>query len=173
MFYKELETERMYLKNIGKEDREFILHQFSDETINRYLFDAEPISNLEEADEIISYYRQREPRGHHRWILVNKFNGTKMGTCGFHGFHKKNRSIEIGYDLQKDYWGKGYMREALEKIMAFAKDPLEIEKIEACIYPENEKSIQLVKVLGFELTGGRSECFRGKAYPHHIYSVKL
>ena len=77
MFYKELETERMYLKNIGKEDREFILHQFSDETINRYLFDAEPISNLEEADEIISYYRQREPRGHHRWILVNKCDGTK------------------------------------------------------------------------------------------------
>ena len=173
MFYKELETDRMYLNNIGPEDREFILRQFSDQDINRYLFDAEPITSIEEADEIISYYLEPEPRGHHRWILVNKSGGTKMGTCGFHGFNKKNKSIEMGYDLQKAFWGAGYMREALEKIIDFAKENMEIEKIDACIYPENEKSIRLVTTLGFELTGSRNERFREKEYLHQIYTLRI
>ena len=173
MFYKELETERMTLKNISAEDRAFIFSQFSNVDINRYLFDAEPINSLEEADEIIGFYLQPEPRGHHRWILVNKSGGGKIGTCGFHGYNHKESSIEMGYDLQKEIWGKGYMSEALETIIKFAKESMKIKRIHACIYIRNENSIKLAQKLGFVLTDTRNETFRRKEYLHNVYTLDI
>jgi [ribosomal protein S5]-alanine N-acetyltransferase len=103
MFFKELETDRLVLKNICSEDKDFILKQFSNDTVNQYLFDAESLNNLEEANELIDFYIQPEPRTQHRWILILKVNGIKIGTCGFHCWNKNNNSVEIGYDLQKQY----------------------------------------------------------------------
>lgn len=80
MFCKELETDRLMLKNISSEDRIFIFNQFSNDKINRYLFDAEPLVNLQGADEIINFYIQPEPRSQHHWILVKKDDGVKIGT---------------------------------------------------------------------------------------------
>lgn len=68
MLFKNLETERLYLKNIDISDRDFIYSQFSDDIVNRYLFDAEPLTDIEGADEIIAFYIQPEPRFQHRWI---------------------------------------------------------------------------------------------------------
>jgi [ribosomal protein S5]-alanine N-acetyltransferase len=84
MFFKQLETERLILKNIATDDREFIFSQFSDEAVNRYLFDAEPLTDISDAEEIISFYTQPEPRQWHRWVITRKEDNRKLGTCGFH-----------------------------------------------------------------------------------------
>jgi len=172
MFFKELETDRLILKNISSEDRDFILKQFSDDTINQYLFDAEPLSNLEEADEIIDFYVQPEPRAQHRWILILKSNGSKIGTCGFHCWDKNNNSVEIGYDLQKEHWGQGLMTEALKEILSFALHSMGVKKMYAHIYVDNEKSITITQKLGFKFNGKTEMCiFRDKEYLHNIYSL--
>lgn len=173
MFYNTLQTERLTLKNISKEDRDFVYKQFSDDVINRYLFDAEPLTNLEGADEIIDFYVQPEPRMQHRWILVHKTDGVKIGTCGFHNWNQMASSVEIGYDLQEAYWGKGYMKEAMKEIIAFAQTQMQVREIQACISVENEKSIKLVEQLGFEVSGSKYEVFRDQDYLHHIYTLRL
>ena len=43
MLFKELETDRLILKNISPEDNEFIYTLFSNDQVNKYLFDAEPL----------------------------------------------------------------------------------------------------------------------------------
>lgn len=173
MFFKELETDRLVLKNIGSEDKDFILKQFSDDTVNQYLFDAEPLNNLEEANELINFYIQPEPRTQHRWILILKDNGIKIGTCGFHCWNKNNSSVEIGYDLQRQYWGQGLMTEALQAILLFALQDMGVNKIDAHIYTGNKKSITLAQRLGFKYNGETEECmFRGKKYLHNIYSLE-
>jgi ribosomal-protein-alanine N-acetyltransferase len=40
MFYRELETDRLFLKNISIEDIEFIFSQFSNSEVTKYLYDA-------------------------------------------------------------------------------------------------------------------------------------
>ncbi len=71
MFFNNIETERLILKNIDIEDRDFIYSQFSDKVVSRYLFDAEPLTDLQGADESVTSYIQPEPRLQHRWILVS------------------------------------------------------------------------------------------------------
>ena len=173
MFYNDLETERLLLKNISKDDRDFIFSQFSNEEVSRYLYDAEPYTSIKEADDIIEYYMQPEPRPQHRWIIERKSDGVKMGTCGFHRWDFKKSKVEVGYDLKKEYWGNGYMSEALNEIIYFAKTSMNLNEINAHIYIENYKSIQLVSKLGFVVTGTMNEIFRGKEYLHNIYSLYL
>ncbi len=172
MFFKEIETERLYLKNLSFEDREFMLYHFSNDNVNQYLFDAEPLSSLEEADEIIGFYLEPEPRLLHRWILVLKSNGEKIGTCGFHYWDINKNCVDIGYDLQKEYWGQGLMSEALSAILDFAKNEMKVGQIRAHIYVDNPKSIEIAKRFGFAFHGETEICqFRNEPYLHHIYTL--
>lgn len=173
MFFYEIETERLLLKNISYEDREFIFQQFSNHAINEFLFDAEPLKSLEEADELIEFYLQVEPRLQHRWVLLLKNNGEKIGTCGFHCWDRNKNSVDIGYDLKEEYWGQGIMTEALKAILIFAKNEMNVKKINATIYFENTKSIKLAQKLEFLLGNETEICvFRGKKYVHNIYSLE-
>ena len=88
--------------------------------MNRYLFDAEPCSSAAEAAEWIDFYLEEEPRNQHRWVLVLKENGEKIGTCGFHGLNTERHEAELGYDLQPTYWKQGYIHEAVGRIIDFA-----------------------------------------------------
>lgn len=170
--FKELETERLFLKNISRSDRDFIFAQFSNDHVNRYLFDAEPLTDIQWADEIIDFYTQPEPRTQHRWILVRKEDGIKLGTCGFHCWDNTTGCCDIGYDLFPEFEGKGYMSEAMEAIISFAKSDMEVNHINACIYTDNEKSIKVAEKYGFEFTGTmKDEVFRGEKYPHKIYTL--
>ena len=198
-------TKRMNLKEIDCLDREFIFQQFSDEDVNRYLFDAEPVKTPEEADEIIEFYvnaakaengeridlknvveasREKEEktgdtgdsgvlRAQYRWILI-LLDGTKIGTCGFHCVNRETGSAEIGYDMQKKFWGQGYMSEAVEAILRFAKKELKLSKISAHIYPENQGSVKLAERCGFQKSDETVNYnFRGKDYLHYVYVKNL
>lgn len=172
VLFRPLETERLYLKNISVEDRDFIFKQFSTDAVNEYLYDAEPFRNIEEADGLIGFFTQPEPRTLHRWILVLKDTGEKIGTCGFHNWNRENSSAEIGYDMQPEFWGKGYMSEALDAILAFAKDDMKVKQIHADIYPDNLASVKLAERHGFKFDGETSVfVFRGKEYLHRVYML--
>lgn len=43
MLFHQIETLRLLLKDISYEDRDFILNQLSNDSVNRFLFDAEPL----------------------------------------------------------------------------------------------------------------------------------
>lgn len=171
MLFKKIETERLLLENISKVDNEFILSHFSDDDVNKYLYDAEPMIDITEANEIIDFYMQPEPRGQHRWILVRKSDGIKIGTCGFHCLDMIHKKIDIGYDLKKEFWGNGYMQEAVTASINYLMLNFDIHRIDAHIYCENERSILLAEKLGFSFYGESETCvFRDQEYLHHIYT---
>jgi ribosomal-protein-alanine N-acetyltransferase len=71
---------------------------FHDPFVCRYLFDEEPYTEEAQACDLIKYFRQPEPRCQHRWVVVRKPDGEKMGTCGFHHWLAAEKSAEAGYD---------------------------------------------------------------------------
>jgi ribosomal-protein-alanine N-acetyltransferase len=96
-----------------------------------------------------------------------------MGTCGFHCWNKNDGKVEMGYDLLKDFWGNGYMQEAITEIIKFAEKSMLVKEIDAHIYPENIRSIKLAERLGFVVSGTTNYEFRGQEYPHDIFTLKL
>lgn len=103
-------TERLLLRRIGYDDADFFYRQFSNDAVNRYLYDTEPCVSTEEAKEWIGFYLEPEPRNQHRWILALKSTGESIGTCGFHCWNRKIGEVEIGYDLFPTYQRQGFVK---------------------------------------------------------------
>jgi [ribosomal protein S5]-alanine N-acetyltransferase len=59
------------------------------------------------------------------------------------------QSCYLGYKLDRDHIGKGYMTEALERTVAFAFENLALHRVEANIMPGNIASQRVVEKLGF------------------------
>ena len=170
--YKTLKTKRLTLKNIGYEDIDFIYHLFTNDFINKYLFDAEPLTSKEEAKAIIDFYIKTAAYKNHRYILIND-RQEKMGTIGFHSYDEKSNTIGIGYDLLQRYNHQGYMKEALAALLDYLAYDLKIEHIQATIYPENYSSIKLVKSFGFMPFCHKIEWFRSEPYEHIVYQLTI
>lgn len=55
----------------------------------------------------------------------------------------------LGYRMDKDYTGKGYMTEAVAKVVEYAFSELGLHRLEANIMPRNKASLRVVEKLGF------------------------
>jgi ribosomal-protein-alanine N-acetyltransferase len=171
-FFKDLNTEWLLLRNISLDDADFIVREFSDPLVSKYLVDAEPFQSVDEARDMINWYNN-ESLDHNRWVIINKATGLRLGTCGFHIWDSRNNRVEVGYDLLPENWGKGYMSEALRKAIGFAFDYMNIHRISAHVYKGNARSIKLLRKLGFKKEGLLREeyFFHGKYYDHFLYSL--
>lgn len=169
-----LATDRLLLNPIAPADREFILAQFSDPDVTRFMYDEEPFSDISQADALIRSYLQGAANGTWRWVLSLRENRETVGTCGFHHWDRAARSIEVGYDLALPYQGRGLMQEAMIAAMAFARQTLGITRCDAIIAVDNEKSIGLAEKLGFEFRGHQFwDSFRERQYLHRTYSRSM
>jgi len=57
---------------------------------------------------------------------------------------------ELGFWGGKDYWGKGYMPEAVKAVLAHAKEELHFKKMWCAYYEGNRKSKRVQEKMGFK-----------------------
>lgn len=170
MTHPDLRTPRLSLRAIVRSDRDFILKHFSDPVVNEFLFDAEPLGSLKEADELIDFYLAGAANHNHRYILRDG-RGTPIGTVGFHCYDPKRRSIDLGYDLEPGSFRRGYATEAVGAVLTYLWGALPLERIEACIYPANEASVAVVRKFNFKEERSVTLSFRGADYVHAVYAA--
>lgn len=170
--FKDLSTERLLLKNIDKDDARFFFREFSHPEVTRYLMDAEPMAHIDEAVKWIDFYTDDDPDCN-RWIIIDTETGVPMGTCGFHVWDRRNQRIEVGYDLFPDFWGKGYMYEALRGALRFAFQEMDVNRVCAIIHPDNQRSVKLAEKLGFKREGLLRDYYfhHGRYHDHVLYSL--
>ena len=84
------------------------------------------------------------------------------------------QSCHLGYRLDRDEVNKGYMTEALERVIRYAFEELRLHRIEANIMPRNAASLKVVEKAGFVSEGLARKYLRinGK-WEDHIHMVLL
>lgn len=148
-----LETERLILRQLKIEDAKDLYSYFSDEEVMKY-YGMYPIENLMQAENIINNLNKSfEDSNGFRWAITIKGSDRVIGTLGFHNWSKRHFRAEIGYELSKDYWGCGYMREALNRVLIYGFYTLKLERIEGLVYPENLASQKSLEKIGFKREG--------------------
>ncbi len=78
---------------------------------------------------------------------------TVIGSCVLFKLDEESLRGEIGYALGRQYWGQGYMHEALLLLVEHAFRKLALHRLEAEIDPRNEHSAKSLLRLGFVLEG--------------------
>ncbi|MFN8441384.1 MAG: GNAT family protein [Caldilineaceae bacterium] len=172
LHFPPLETARLLLRPISDADSSFVVQHFLNPNVQRYLYDEEPMTTPEHALAIIDFYTASPDAPYNRWVVVCKTDQQPMGTCGFHKWSRPHRRAEIGYDLSPDYQGHGYMTEAVAAMIEHGFQRLNLYRIEALVAVENERSLALLRRLGFQQEGLLRSYFwsNGQAYDHVLLS---
>jgi len=81
------------------------------------------------------------------------------------------QSCFLGYKLDEGEINKGYMTEALGKVIEVAFSDFGLHRIEANVMPKNARSIRILEKLGFEKEGMSPKYLRiaGKWEDHYHY----
>ena len=168
-----IETDRLILREIKANDRIELFKIFSSEAVMKY-YGMFPYNSIEEADILISRFSKAfDENKSIRWGIELKSEKVLIGTCGFHNWNKTHRRVEIGYELYNKYWRKGYITEAISEILKFGFEAMEVNRIEALVYPENIPSQISLEKLNFSKEGILKEycIFRDKKQDLIMYSL--
>ena len=170
MHFPPLETARLFLRPISYADTNFVIQHFLDPIVQRYLYDAEPMTTPEQAIAIIDFYLAAPDADYNRWTIVRKADHQPIGTCGFHKWNHPHRRAEIGYDLSPAYQGSGYMTEAVQAMVEHGFKRLDLYRIEALVAVANTRSLALLKRLSFQQEGLLRKYFwsNGQAHDHYV-----
>lgn len=166
-------TKRLKLQPLKKTDAVHLLPIFSDEATMRFT-DTEPIQSLQEAEQVIKFMNSIAENGKgFRWGIYLKETFTLIGTCGFHQWDKKSNKAEIGYELGSPFWKKGYLSEALPVLIDFGFEIMNLNRIEALVFPENENSSRLLKKFNFQFEGTLRQNYfcKGKYRDEQCYAL--
>ena len=83
--------------------------------------------------------------------LVSKETQEVLGWAGYHSWAKQHHRAELFYSIMQDeFKRKGYMSEALEHILAYGKNEMDLYRIEAFVAIDNIPSNRLMAKFGFQ-----------------------
>lgn len=157
-----LETDRLVLRRLRHEDAADLFDYFRRDQVTAY-YDLESFRELRQAEDLIQVWNRRyDGQQGIRWGIALKSADRIIGTCGFHNWFKEHYKAEIGYELSPEFWGKGFMTEALQKVIHYGFEAMGLNRIEAFIDPANTRSRKLLERLGFREEGFLRECFYEK-----------
>lgn len=173
LYFPDLETERLYLRQLAADDTAFIYRHFSDAQVTEFLMDEPPLASYDEAQAIINFFQDPETKTHNRWGIERKSDRCLIGTIGFHRWEKTYHRCDIGYDLSPDCWGQGYMSEALRVVLRSGFERMDLNRMDAYIYTGNPRSYGLLEKFGFKKEGLLREYFylNGVYYDHYLYGL--
>ncbi|MFF2587719.1 GNAT family N-acetyltransferase [Peribacillus butanolivorans] len=168
-----LETERLILREITKEDAEGIFACFSNENVTRY-YGQETLESIEEAEKFVDFFSNNynEKRGI-RWGIEKKETKGIFGTIGFNAWLPKHKRAEIGYEIHPEQWGKGYASEAVSRVLTYGFDVMNLTRIGAVVFLNNEASNKLLTNIGFQKEGVLKKYMyqNGVAHDTYVYSL--
>lgn len=107
------------------------------------------------------------------WAIRLKGNPKLLGIIGFYRLQPENYRAEIGYMILPEFHGKGIVPEAVNRLIKFGFEDLDLHSIEAVIAPENYASERVLQKCGFtkEAHFKESEFYEGKFLDKVIYSL--
>lgn len=151
-----LKGRNILLRNLNPEDSEDLLEYYIRN--EDHLRDYEPSRDK-------SFYTIEAQRD----ILLESYKGLMSGKCVDLGIYKDDKLIGkikisnivygvfkngiIGYSMDKDYQGRGYMKEALNLALRYARDELELHRLEASVLVDNKRSKNVLTSCGFKEVG--------------------
>jgi len=148
-----LATERLLMRPLQAGDAPGVFAIFSDARVSRYL--SRPTwTAVSQAEEHISRDLAALAAGQYlRLGLECRADGALLGECCLFNRVEGSRRAEIGYALAHAHWGRGYMHEALQALLAYGFGPMGLNRIEADIDPRNRGSAASLQRLGFRQEG--------------------
>lgn len=166
--FSTLQTERLILRPVQPDDAEAMFDYLRDEETVRFIT-VPPVKTVTEVIEnSIQSYFMLDPIG--KWAIV--YDQKMIGTIDLR-LNEAHRQAEIGYVLNKRYWGQGIMPEAAQAILAVGFDQLQLVRIFSEHDTRNPKSGRMMTKIGMQQEGValKSQIIKGEIVDMVHYAI--
>lgn len=147
--FPELESERLRFRSFELSDARDFMKLRSDPTVMEFVDSVYITSETQALEKIRNLLNDFTDRNGINWVITDKSTNQFMGYIGFWRLMKEHVRAEIGYALAPEFWSKGYMYEAAMTILNFGFQNFTLHSVEANVNIDNQRSITLLKKLGF------------------------
>ncbi len=166
-----LETPRLLLRRLVREDLDELFAFYSDPRITRYIPDAP--RDLAETQKELEWFLNGHPANPALglWATIHKESGRFIGRCGLLPWKIAGQEeIEVAFALSPAYWGQGLATEAARGILRYGVDVLRRSRFICLIDPENIASQRVAVKLGMTLEQAL-DGIDGDGIPTLIYAL--
>ena len=169
----DLKTERLVLRKITKSDLLDVYEYASDPEVSRFLL-WRPHPDLSYTSQYLKLVlRNYKKQNFFDWAIALGDSNKMIGTCGFTSFDIQNNCAEIGYVLNRKYWGRGIAVEAAKKVIDFGFNALNLQRIEVNFMPSNASSRRVAEKCGMHFEGVMKERIyvKGNYQDIEVYAI--
>lgn len=161
------------LRAIEREDVPRFVRWLNDPDVRQFLLMHQPLSRAQEerwfegqlsrSDELILAIEVREGR---EWVHI--------GNVGLHRLDLKNRTAVLGIVIgEKDFWGRGFGREAIRVLLCYAFLELGLHRVELETFSSNVRALRCYEAVGFKKVGVRRQAFFRDGAFHDVIIMDL
>ena len=148
-----IETERLLLRPITMKDAPDIFAYASDPEVTKYVRFVTH-KNIKDTHAFIrrvqtSYRKGITPL----WGMQSKATGRLIGAIGFLQWPNLDQRAELGYVVNRNVWGQGYVTEAAKALCDFAFRNMNVNRIEAGTIVGHTASERVLEKCGFKFEG--------------------
>jgi RimJ/RimL family protein N-acetyltransferase len=148
----EIETERLWLKNYTKDDKENLITLLTDETVMKHVDMG--VFTIENAKKlwkklIEDFYPQGKDT---IYAVFAKDDERYIGHAAIRPRPEKEEDWEISYMLKTEDWGKGFATEIARCLIAYGFNKLNLTKVVATIDDHNFGSIKVAEKAGMSFS---------------------
>ncbi|MFJ5622791.1 GNAT family N-acetyltransferase [Peribacillus loiseleuriae] len=168
------ETNRLILRKITFSDLDDIYEFSSDPEVAQHMTWEVNKSKDETLNNFIKVVIEEYEKGQSAtWAIVYKESNKVIGTCSFVDWSNEHKKAEIGYVLNKSYWGKGLASEAIIKIIQYGFETVKLNRIEGGCDIDNIGSEKVMVKVGFEYEGTlrKNEFIKGEFRDTKLFSI--
>lgn len=170
----EIVTARLRLREFVADDWSAVLAYQSDP---RYLRYYELTGQTEQgARDFVAMFlaqQQGQPRIKFQLAVTLKSTGELIGNCGVRLKSPDAREADIGYELNPEFWGRGYASEAAHAMVEFGFTELGVHRIWSWCIADNTASARVLEKLGMRQEGRlrENEYFKGRRWDTLVYGI--
>lgn len=171
--YYEIRTERLMLRPLNIDDLETVHIYASDEENTTYMFWL-PNDTKEKTAEFLTMvteeWKKKQPSFYEFAIMLNEQH---IGAISIY-LNEERTEGELGWIINKNYWGKGIATEAAGSIKDFSIKELKLNKLIANCDARNINSYKIMKKIGLVLendNGTRTYPKNGEIAKELTYSL--
>ena len=148
--FPHLESERLVYREFKIKDATEIFAIRSNNLVMQFM-DSNRHESINDSEEFVlnNITSYKEKKGFF-WAIIEKSTDQFIGDFSFWRLDRVNARAEIGYSLKSDFWGNGYMKEAMHTLIRFGFKELKLHSFEANINPNNEASRNVLRRIGFK-----------------------
>ena len=169
MNVRRIETERLILRPIQIDDAQDVFEWAGDQEVNKFM--PYPLHNsVSQAEEWIRSLGEDK----NEFVFCLKDTGEVIGGISM-SYHDEYEAYELGYNMKRKYWGKGYATEASKALIQWAYEELGVHDFFAKHANANHASGNVIRKCGFQFEKyGKvtkydgSESFDASCYRLHI-----